>query len=415
MQLLVVTDLWPHPAHSTRSANVIMFELLRALALLPGISLSCLRIFRGQETVPDAAEHQGIALLREAGVTIRPPLVLPSPQGRRPVFTRLLDPAEIDQLPEIVHRPLLEQAVAASGADALFIPLSEFLTALAAPLAIPKFAYYGNPPPKNRIAAKDFAQRHGGTTWMMRRQQIYDRRLESIHLGQMALYDWLADISANDTAYYVEHGHANAFYIRHVWIDRGGATLAVPSPTHGKAIIIGNVGRLSATANSHGLEILGRDFVPELRRLLPPDSFEIQLMGAGVPHPGLRAMLEQPEIKIRGYVDDIDREIADATLFLCLNNASTYKVGHTRYLHAFSLAAPVLAHADVSLSMPEIKHGENALLGSSIAEIAALAAEAIGDAALRRRIGLAGYNTFKDLFTAEKVAPTIGEHLLRPR
>jgi hypothetical protein len=124
-------------------------------------------------------------------------------------------------------------------------------------------------------------------------------------------------------------------------------------------------------------------------------------------------LLAQPEIRIRGFVDDIDREISAAALFLCLNNASIYKVGHTRYLHAFSLGAPVLAHADASLSMPEIRHGENALLGDSIAAIAALAAEAIGDAALRRRIGSAGYDTFNDVFTADKVAPTIGQRLLR--
>jgi hypothetical protein len=412
VQLLVLTDLWPHPAHSTRAANVVLFELLRALAAVPGISVSCLRVFRGKETPRDVAEQHGVALLREAGVTIRPPLVLPPAPPRRSVVVRLLDPNELDQLPEAIHRPLLEQAVAESGADAIFIPWSEFLTALAAPLPQKKFAYYGNPPPKNRTAARDFARRHGGADLTMLRQQIYDRRLERIHLDQMARYDWLGDVAANDAEYYVESGHPNAFYVRNIWIDRGSAR-AEPAPVQGKAVIIGNVGRLSATANSHGLEILGRDFVPALRKLLPSGSFEIHLIGAGEPHPALRGLLAQPEIKIRGFVDDIDREIAEAALFLCLNNASIYKVGHTRYLHAFSLGAPVLAHADAALSMPEIRHGENALLGGSIAEIAALAVAAIGDAALRRRIGGAGYDTFNDVFTADKVAPTIGERLLR--
>jgi glycosyltransferase involved in cell wall biosynthesis len=412
LQLLVLTELWPHPAHSTRAANVVLFELLRALAALPGIRVSCLRVFRGKETPPDAAEQHGIALLRDAGITLCPPLVLPPPPRRRSVVARLLAPNERDQLPEAIYRPLLEQAVTQAGADAIFIPWSEFLTALAAPLPQKKFAYYGNPLPKNRIAARDFARRHGGTDLTMLRQQIYDRRLESIHLDQMARYDWLGDVAANDAEYYVEHGHRNAFYIRNIWIERDGIR-AEPSPIRGKAVIIGNVGRLSATANSHGLEILGRDFVPALRKLLPSGSFEIHLIGAGEPHPAIRGLLAQPEIKIRGFVDDIDREIAEAALFLCLNNASIYKVGHTRYLHAFSLAAPVLAHADAALSMPEIRHGENALLGGSIAEVAALAAEAIGDASLRRHIGDAGYETFKDVFTADKVAPTIGEHLLR--
>jgi hypothetical protein len=36
-----------------------------------------------------------------------------------------------------------------------------------------------------------------------------------------------------------------------------------------------------------------------------------------------------------------------------------------------------------------------------------------GDAALRRRIGSAGNDAFNDVFTADEVAPTIGDGLLR--
>ena len=57
--------------------------------------------------------------------------------------------------------------------------------------------------------------------------------------------------------------------------------------------------------------------------------------------------------------------------------------------------------------MPEFVDGENCLLGDSAAEISDQIARAIGDGALRRRIGDAGYATFRDLFTAVKVAPEI--------
>ena len=67
----------------------------------------------------------------------------------------------------------------------------------------------------------------------------------------------------------------------------------------------------------------------------------------------------------------------------------------------------MVAHRNAAQAMPEIVHGENALLGDSASEIAQLVAAACADTALRRRIGAAGYRTFRDSFTAERVAPKI--------
>jgi Glycosyl transferases group 1 len=109
---------------------------------------------------------------------------------------------------------------------------------------------------------------------------------------------------------------------------------------------------------------------------------------------------------MRGFVDDIDGEMMTAPVFLCLNNASRFKVGHTRYLHAWSLGCCVIAHRDAALSMPEMVSGENCLLGGSPAEIADMVAQA-RDVRLRRRLGEAGYATFVEKFTARPVVEQI--------
>ncbi|MBI4994118.1 glycosyltransferase family 4 protein [Candidatus Peregrinibacteria bacterium] len=135
--------------------------------------------------------------------------------------------------------------------------------------------------------------------------------------------------------------------------------------------------------------------------------YEVHLFGAGSLHPAVAPKLNVPEVRMRGFVDDIDAELLKSRVFLCVNNGSVYKVGHTRYLHAWSLGCCVVAHKDAALSMPEIVHDKNALLGQNPAEIANLIKTAIEDPGLRARIGEGGYNTFKEYFVASSVAPKI--------
>ncbi len=411
MRILVLTDLAPHPAHTVQAANIVAHQLIMALAAQDGIEVACLRVHRGPPPPLTQDEADGEARMRAAGVTVATPLALPPQPPRRPALLRALSPIEADYIPEVAHRPLLDAAVADCGADIVLIPWSEWLTALAAALPVPKFAYYGNPPPKNRQAQRDFyAEAGGGPGLSMRlRQALYDRRFEAVHLAQMRGFDCLGNVAANDAEYYRANGHPNAFYIQNIWIDRfDGGWEARRTDGNGESVrIIGNIGNVGHTANMHGLRILGEALLPELRRAMNGQGYTVEVIGAGHHHPQLRQALEQPEVRFRGFVDDIDAEMLDAEVFLCLNNASSYNVGHTRYLHAWTLGCCVVAHRNAAQAMPEIVHGENALLGDSIAEIADLIAEAAGDAALRRKLGAGGYQTFQDHFTASHVADRI--------
>ena len=409
MRILVLTNLAPHPAHTARAANVVVFQLITALAKQEGIESCCLRVER--EVAPNLTndEVEGERLMREAGAALFPPVTLPPAAPRRPALLRGLWPTEIDYVPEASHRPLLQEAVATAEADIILVPWTEWLTALCAGLPGKKFAYYGNPPPKNTRAWRNFSRTHGGDRWALLRQTIYNRRLEAFHLKQMRRYDWLGNVAANDAGYYRRHGHPNAFYIQNMWIDRFGESWRMRrTGGGGRPIrIVSNVGYLAGTANTHGLEILGCNLLPELRRAMGGHEYIVEIMGTGDAHPAIRPFLDVPEVRLRGFVDDIDAEMLDAELFLCMNNASAYNVGHTRYLHAWSLGCCVVAHRNAALTMPEIVHGKNALLGGSPAEIADLIASAAADPVLRRRLGEGGYQTFRENFTAEHVATRI--------
>jgi hypothetical protein len=358
---------------------------------------------------PSAAETAGIRALSALGVTFPDPFLLEPVSSPRSRLARWITPQELDFYPEIAQRPAAAKAAMAFRPDLIFIPWSESATALFADVPVKKFAYYGNPDPKSGLARAAFVRAHGGSLFSYGRERLLLARMERFHLRTMQRYDYLGDVAANDADYYRRQGHPNGFYVRNLWIDRFGTAWRARRERErtDPFVIIGNLGKLGATANTHGLEILGRDVMPQFRRALGDRKYEVHVCGAGTLHPAIAAVMRHPEIRMRGFVDDIDEELMTAPVFLCLNNASRFKVGHTRYLHAWSLGSCVVGHRDAALSLPELVSGENCLLGGSAAEIADMVAAVARDAGLRRRLGEAGYATFSEKFTAPAVVNQI--------
>jgi Glycosyl transferases group 1 len=141
--------------------------------------------------------------------------------------------------------------------------------------------------------------------------------------------------------------------------------------------IIANIGKLGGTANTYGLEYPAEEVLPHLPNAMNGRRYEIHILGAGELHADIsRNLLSKPYVKMRGFVDDIDEEMAQSGIFVCVNNATAYNVGHTRYLHAWSLGCCVISHTAFGEAMPEIQHEVNALLGRDGEEIAKLIAQA---------------------------------------
>lgn len=408
-RILIVNPIWPHASHTARAANVVIYELVAEMAKRPGLKVGFLKLSTSATTARNDAEEAGAQTLRALGVEFLEPLVCPTPAERPSQLDFWLFPKESYFYPEAPKRALATAAAMAFRPDMMFIPWSETATSLFADVPVKKFAYYGNPDAKSGRARAEFARAHGGSLLNYMAHRVSLARMERFHLATMKRYDYLGDVAANDAEYYARHGHPNAFYIRNLWIDRFGTSWRAQRAQErtDPFVICGSVGKLDGTANTQGLEIMGREVVPELRRAMAGRAFEVHIYGAGVLNPIVANYLKVPEVRMRGFVDDIDGEIATAPVFMCLNNGSRYKVGHTRYLHAWSLGACVIAHRDVALSMPEMVSGENCLLGGSAAEIADMVRAVADDADLRRRMGEAGYRTFIEKFTAAPVVDLI--------
>jgi glycosyltransferase involved in cell wall biosynthesis len=416
LRLAVVAANWPSPEHSIRAANVVVFELVRALAEQAGVTVAFLKVSHTGGAPASDEERAALDALVAGGVEVLAELVLPEPERRGTSLAKLLQPSPAHFYPDVVHGNHIARALAQWNADVLMVPWSEWLTAACSNVPIVKFAYYGNPDHKTGRMRSLHDRKLNGWSMMDIRLQVALSRLERVHNQIMRRYELLGDVAANDADYYVANGHPNAFYIRNVWIDRFGdgwreqrRALESAAPL----VIVGNVGKLGGTANRYGLEYLGKEILPALRRRLAPGTFRLEILGAGELEPAIRAKLDGPDVTFRGFVPDIDEAMLSAPIFLCANNATPFKVGHTRYLHAWTLGACVVAHSDASLSMPEIRHNKNALLGRDAEEIADLIVRAGGDKSMRERIGTAGWETYRTQFRAESVASNIVSRIER--
>jgi glycosyltransferase involved in cell wall biosynthesis len=373
----------------------------------------------------DGRERGDIAKLERRGVRVLAPIfgaeVMPSWRvGSRlkaaafPSLTRLY--------PLVSLRAELRRRAEDARADLVFALWSpEALAACSELGGIPFFNYYGNPdhkPIAARLAHPDlFDIATGGLTDRIRlaaekRVNVHRRRY---HLDLIHRATWAGNVCALDAELYSASGHHRAFYIQNMWPDPFGEAwrdrrVELERPG---APIIGSIGNVASTGNTFGLALLGFAVAPLLERR-SGDQLTIDICGTGKPSSAIARGLDRPNIRLRGWVEDIDREILASPLFLNLNNnCEDFIVGHTRFLHAWSLGACVIGHRNSARAMPEIVHRENALLGDTPEELAELILEAFNDPALRRLMGEGGRRTFDREYRAETVIGRVLEHVGR--
>jgi hypothetical protein len=420
MHVLFAAQSWAHPGHDQQSANQVTYEFARVFREAHGCRVSFVCTYWQDRTPPSQTEALARASLENIGIEVLDPIRLPT---RKPVVARLatlIGSRPELFFPEIEYRPLANQLVERLRPDAVVVVWSEMTTQLFAEADTLRVAYYGNPDPKNwRInALPPVAPSRGVVRDALTRIRL--AHLERHHLREMRRYDLFAEVAANDVEYYRRNGVSAAFYERMVYIDRHngrweGERNALESEAH--PIIVANLGSQSATGNMLALTYLGQHVLDPLRSAFAGKQYQLHLYGGGRLASNVARMLDRPEVKNFGYVEDIDNALLSAPVFLCLNNATAYKVNQSRYLHVWSLGGCIVAHSDARLSLPEMVHNENALLGNGPEEIALLVARAATDRGLRRRIGRNGYETFRTLFNASNVGGDLVKRMremLRP-
>lgn len=332
--------------------------------------------------------------------------ILCSLPGLRQTVTSYLFPA-------VVAKAVVAERVRSTRPDVIVSIWSwEALAASYDIPGVPKFVYYGNPNHKPPEAQFRYPALFGIDTDGLRGRlkfgllKLLNRAREIQHLHMMMACETTANNALIDARYYADMGHPRSIYLQNMWPDADREpTFGGQPSTDGMWHVCGSVGNLAATGNTFGLHYLGARLMPGLRTRLGDSPLVIDIFGGGGARPEVKAVLADPALRLRGWVDDINSEIVGSAVFLVLTNAYGFNVGNTRILLAWSLGACVIAHTSSAFSMPEMVHGENALLGETPDEIADLLVKALRDSALRERIGRGGYETFREYYRSETVVP----------
>jgi len=415
VRILFATSSVPAPTHRKAGAvAIVAFEAARALHEA-GHDVFVQPIFasyrRDALTEDELADVDSLA---EAGLVPEEPLWTvddPLADPRSTVLRQAFRPSVDSFYPTAAHRDLLRALAEERQIDLVFELWSPESLAACSSIAAPVFTYQGNPDHLPHTARLAHSALFGYPDRTLRQRALLALRRRAArnwkreHLRLMSTTRWTANNSALDAAFYTQQGHPNSSYVQNMWPDVYGEGWRErrEAPSNEERMIVGSIGNLGSTGNTFGLAFLGTEIVPALERLLG-DRFAVHVFGNGAPYPLVAAALEHPRVRMRGWVDDLDAEIAAAEVFLLANNnCEDFRVGHTRVLHAWTLGACLVAHENIALAMPEIVHGENALLGRTGDELAAHVAAVLDDQSLRRRLGDAGRATYERFFTPELV------------
>ena len=322
------------------------------------------------------------------------------PRGALDRLRRAWRPLDEELYPNLVDAPAVGAAVAASGAEAAFVYHFEMLAASRG-LRVPRLAAVGDPP-------------HLSALYRFREQLPDPRALR----GAVRLQAQLRHQPRLLVRFLNECEASGAFAAHHAeWLRRRGARacryLHTPVPDPGPPAAGGGsaerptillVGHLKGVVTLEGLRLFATRILPRLEAELGADGFEVRIAGGYEPPAELARALDRPSVRLLGHVEGMDDELRSAHVLLVPNSID---LGiRVRIVTGLSFGSCVVSHRANVRGIPELAHGQNALVGDSPEQLASHALEALRDADLRRRLGEGARETYDRHFAP---AVAVGE------
>ncbi len=428
MNILLLAGIVPFRTHGepgVTAAHIVTRALIDQLgALGHKVTLQCiLHQARPAGELKDA-ERRELEDAKTKGIGVLPPLFLSEHFRRKPERLRSLrmigntKKALAHFYPGFCLRSIMQDRLRAGDYDVVVPVWSPQGVAATHGLDVPRVAFHGDidfEPSLCRLVLdpalfqNELSLLNPVSVMAYLDRQLRVRMFRKAHMALMAKVDALANITARNAEFYDQHGHPKSVYTRNIWVD-GGAP-AVRERKEGPINIIGHVGYLDKTGGTYGLRFLLEGVVPALEKTMAGKDYEVQIIGGGEMMPALRPLAKHPRIRLRGFVEDLEAELAQSDVFCLFNNVAPYKAAYTRHLVAWSNGLCMVAHADSKLAIPELEHRRNVLLADNAEDAARSIAEAAMNAELNRQIRLEGRKTYEECFTPEIVAKRLEEVL----
>lgn len=425
MRIAVLTSDVPFRAPSRRGVTAVNLQVYGVLEdlLRRGHDVRLLMIFSPLRTEPalDAAEREQLAALEQRGLTVLPPVYpVDYEPPRRSMRERLLRLLRLvtrasrleDAYPMARARGAVARRLRAAAPDVVFLIAT--IAGAAATYGFrdaPKIAYSGD----LDFHLKWVRCRHRALLTGAPRRSLRDLadlvmtllildELRRMHVKIARDLDVIGCPTVNLLDYYRRHGPPALFYCRTPMPDPGPPPAPADPSVSGRPVkIIANLGALSQTGNTFGLQLLLAKVVPALARRMAGRDYEVHLIGGGEPAPSLRPLLTQDRLVARGYVQDVDAELRSCDVFVLLNDVLPSRAFYSTCTLAWSSGQCLVLHRNITRKISEAQHGVNCLMGAEAEEIASLIAAAATDPALNRRIREGGRRTFEQHFSIATV------------
>lgn len=418
MKILLIAGIVPFRTHGhpgVTAAHIVTHALLSELRKRGHtIALQC--IFH-QSRVSGAlsdGEQAELALLEKQGVDVWPGIFLADHFQRTSERFRSLKMIGNTQnamahfYPGYAARDVLRTRVKeAKEAVDVILPLwSPQGVAATHGLAVPRVAYHGDidyEPSACRLLLDPvlFGSSRHPLHQLDAHLRIYEYK--KAHMVLMQGLTGIAHVTARNADFYTKNGHSLSVYVRNTWVDMEQAVITVPAD-HQPVKIIGHTGYLDKTGGTYGLQFLLKEVLPELEQQMAGRDFELHIIGGGQMMPALRPYADNPRVRMRGFVPDLEAELRNAQVFCVFNNAGRYQAAYTRHLVAWQNGLCLVAHADSKKAIPEILHEQNALLAQTPKQAAEHIVRAVTDHDLNLRLRQKGRETYVQFFRPETIA-----------
>lgn len=408
MKVLIPFTCYPSNAHGTGAANLVFANMLSEMVKDKKINFVLLpvNLTKNRVTLTNSEYSYKQNLTQKKNVSFLNSVKIKLKERKRNFFLRVFFPKLIDFFPVYNIKKIARKITTKINPDYILVIWDEKMTDLFNFEDVKLYAYYGDPKIKNLRMILSLAKR----SFFKKIKDIYALyNLEKQHIKEFKKNVMMSNNSKLDSDYYLRKG-VNSVYLQNNWKPKFSSNkinLAISNKKNKKIKIIANVGLLSGTANTVGLSFLANKVLPEMASLIDKQKVEINVFGSGKLKDEIAEKLLNFGVDIKGFVKNLDSEMLHSDIFLCCNNFGKYNVGHTRFLHAWSMGMCVITSKNISKVMPEFLNHKNCLLAEDSKDLVYLINKAITNKPLRDKLGWNGYQTLLKKFSPQVVVKKV--------